>query len=158
MSNEKTKSGFRVLLHWAFIFPFIYGSCTDVFSWWKYCIRKSFCGIKKIFKRMKEQGQGNTSVLFSVYTISVITFVETHLYFDSDVVVDMIRPIYAQVQTTSKEMKNHFYLWMDSYSVLEIWFWFCQRYKWKKMACPTAKLNWKVKGMLRFNINILCVR
>ncbi len=35
--------------------------------------------------------------------ISVITYVETHLCFDSNVVVDMIRPIYAQVQTQAKK-------------------------------------------------------
>lgn len=91
--------------------------------------------------------------------ISAFQFV--YHIFDRDVVVDMIRPIYAKVQTQTKKWKIIFlfvngHLFCPGYFILIL-----SRVlnKKKKMAYPTCRIELKRwKGCLRFNINILCIR
>lgn len=81
--------------------------------------------------------------------------------FDRDVVVDMIRPIYAKVQTQTKKWKIIFFI--CEWTFILSWIFHTDSVKGikkkKKMAYPTCRIELKRwKGCLRFNINILCIR
>lgn len=101
----------KVALEFYFIehlyFHLYNGSCTDVFSWWKYCIRKYLCGIKKYLRAWKNKTGKDISAFQCVYHIC------HHICGDTLVLWQWCcgrhdKTYLCTGANTSKEMKNHF--------------------------------------------------